>query len=150
MRGRLLENFLAIISNLKFQNTKSNCTITRLTVAIVKTVQCACFPTASLDLALDPPLECLNLVPAPLVHFGGRDIDLGSQCRDLCLAPVLIFGEGPIQDLELLVAQPVLCSPLLADSARFCQWWCIRRHLLSEVVLHDACWSLLRAETETR
>ena len=65
-------------------------------------------------------LESLDLVPAPLVDFGGRDMDLGTQCHNLGLTPVLVLGEGPMKDHVLRVGEPVFPLPRLATSRSIC------------------------------
>ena len=55
----------------------------------------------------------LGFVPVPLVDFAGWDADLGSQARDLSHGPVLVLGEGPLQELDMLLAKPVLLLTLL-------------------------------------
>ena len=65
-------------------------------------------------------LECLCPVPVPLVDFGGWGVDLDGQISYLSLGPVLIFGEGLMQDLDRLPAEPVLRLPPLAITKSLC------------------------------
>ena len=85
--------------------------------------------------------SCLGFVPVPLVDFAGWDADLGSQARDLSLGPVLVLIEGPLQELDMLLAKPVLLLTLLTVATSLRAFF--RRHSLTGLVRYLTFWGRL-------
>ena len=81
----------------------------------------------------------------PLVDFGGWGVDLDGQISYLGLGPVLIFGEGLMQDLDRLPAEPVLRLPPLAITKSLCGRLFEKHFLIGDIVCHfAACCGLLK------
>ena len=57
---------------------------------------------------------------------------MGSQARDLSLGPVLVLGEGPLQELDMLLAKLVLLLTLLTVVTSLLYFF--RGHFLTKLV----------------
>ena len=55
----------------------------------------------------------------PLVDFGPGDVQLGAKSLHIGMTPTLVFLEGPIKNLELILVEPMF---LLSHLAVLANW----------------------------